>query len=207
MLMNLVITGGGVRSVWNLDNTVKVEETDETNHPNAETPLFPFRISILMLDGTIEVVYQTDERFQCNTVMAGIVGALEEGKKTHTIDHPNNAATHSAVVTRAKGFYDGSNFIGTIKLVREMTGWGLKESKAFCDQYIKDPTLEDAAAQRRQMVQEQKEAAEIAAKQQQYQLGQTQQGWAGVDRPEAQRAQESYEKWLKARGEMPEGDV
>jgi ribosomal protein L7/L12 len=146
--MKLIITQAGTREILNLDQTVKLFEVDETQMPNQTTPLFPYRILVMHLDGTDSIVYQTDEKFQCQTVMAGIVGALEEGKQTHTIDNPG-VANHNAIVRRAKDLYDGTNYITTIKLVREMTGWGLKEAKAFCDDHVKDRNLEAKAQEAR----------------------------------------------------------
>jgi ribosomal protein L7/L12 len=162
--MKLIISQGGTREILNIDQTIKIYEVDETQAPNQVTPLFPYRIMVLHIDGTDEIIYQTDEKFQCSTAMASIVGALEEGKQTHTIDNPG-VANHNAIVRRAKGLYDGTNYITTIKLVREMTGWGLKEAKAFCDDHVKDRDLEAKAQETRRA----KEQAAMQAQQQAYQ--------------------------------------
>jgi ribosomal protein L7/L12 len=146
--MKLIINNSGTRDIINLDQTVKVYEVDETQMPNQTEPLYPYRIMVLHLDGTDEIIYQTDEKFECSTVMASIIGATEEGKLTHTIN-TDKAVNANAIVRRAKNFYDGTNYITTIKLVREMTGWGLKEAKRFCDDHIKDPALETSAQAKR----------------------------------------------------------
>ena len=154
--MFLIVNNDGTREIHNLDKTVKVTEADETLMPNRTTPLFPYRIFVTTAEGE-DIIFQTDDKFQCSTVMAGIVGALEEGHKTHTINNPGDINAN-AIVKRAKALYDGTNYITTIKLVREMTGWGLKDAKQFCDEYIKDPKLETQARKNREAMEAQSQA-------------------------------------------------
>lgn len=74
-------------------------------------------------------------RAEAETVVARLYG--------HEIDREQTAARNTALlrgvnVTRLPEFVrqearDGKNYIQTIKAVREQTGWGLKDTKDFCD--------------------------------------------------------------------------
>jgi ribosomal protein L7/L12 len=183
--MKLIVNNAGRREIINLNQIVKIVEFDENQMPNTTPKLFPYRIMIHHINGTDEILYQTDEKFECSTVMAGIVGAMEEGKATHTIDNRNSGLNANAIVKRARENYDGTNYIGTIKLVREMTGWGLREAKSFCDDHVKCPIKEDRARKAREAEQAQRDAYR-----QQQQQAQEPDSWR-----ETRQKQRAFAQW------------
>lgn len=128
--MFLIIKSEGQAAVYNLTQVAALMQQENENDLNT------YSICVTTADGSNDTIWASNEKLQWQTAFASILGALQDGEKTHTLENPAGYSL-AALKAQALDTYDGTNYIGTIKYIRSVTGWGLVDAKKWADLHIK----------------------------------------------------------------------